>query len=125
MSSIIFEQSCHYFQFPSVTGKVVHTSLQRRELLTHYAEVVGSLLGRALRNVGFNSFKQKGEMNLGLIYFGIVFRVVKYKVQALHSYHCHSLPAVFKWVGPSKVPEKEEKAQLRSFERGIRRRCNH
>lgn len=48
-----------------------------------------------LGSVGFNSFKQKGEMNLDLTYFGVMFQLVKYNVQALQSYHCHSLPAVF------------------------------
>lgn len=62
----------------------MHTSLRSSralgELLAHCAGVGGSLLGRALRNVGFNSFKQDGEMNLDLTCFGIVFQLVKYNI---------------------------------------------
>lgn len=54
-------------------------------------------------------------MALDLTYFGIVFQLVKYNVQALQSYHCHSLPAVFKWVGPSEVSEKKGKSSTVSL----------
>lgn len=38
MPSIICEQSCHYFQFPSFTGKVGHTSLQSSTALKRAAD---------------------------------------------------------------------------------------
>lgn len=79
-------------------GQVAHSFLQSSVALRMAAASPrwghGQTAGKGTEECWFQFFQTEGEMNLDLTYFGVMFQLVKYNVEALQSYHCHSLPAV-------------------------------